>query len=90
MAQSAPPLTFRILSLLRYVIDIGKSSPNPILLGIQWNWQTESLPKIKKSFFVLLDRLWNFAINHYIGAKKKNLAYWMMNFEVSVAFVSKK
>ena len=49
-------LTFRILSLLRYVVDIIKSNPNPIFLKIQWKLTTGGLPKFNSwTFVVFLD-----------------------------------
>ena len=52
-------MTFRILSLLRYVVDIVKSSTNPkVFLKSNENWQTGSQPKYNSwTFFVFLDHL---------------------------------
>ena len=89
LTPPAPPLgghtTFRILSLLRYVVDIGKSSPNPKFF---WNpMKTDKREAYQSSkiglFSCFWTTPWKIAKNHYLNDKcrfflllKRNNNFW--------------
>ena len=58
-------MTFRILSLPRYVVDIGKSSPNPIFSKSMKTDKWEAYHSYNWTFLVILDHLSKIAKNQY-------------------------